>query len=250
MIAFAIGCGKNCRTVAAFKDFNPAHFLDTAEMTFGLAIAYDWLYDSWTPDQRATIRRAIVELGLKPGLKIYRSGKAWPKSDFNWNQVCNGGMTVGALAVADEEPALCGEILHDAIASVPLAMASYAPEGAWGEGPGYWSYATIYNVRMIAALESAMGSDFGLPKTPGFDETALFPIYMTGPNGLWFNFSDCSPKASASPCLFWLAAQFHQPVAAWYADRYSKPSIERLLWERGPRIRPVRREATARQVFP
>jgi hypothetical protein len=33
-------------------------------------------------------------------------------------------------------------------------MISYAPDGAWGEGPGYRDYATTYNVTMVAALES------------------------------------------------------------------------------------------------
>ena len=58
--------------MAAFPDFNPRHFLDTAEMTHALAIAYDWLYDQWSESQRATIRKAIVELGLKPGMRVYR----------------------------------------------------------------------------------------------------------------------------------------------------------------------------------
>jgi hypothetical protein len=44
-------------------------------------------------------------------------------------------MTLGALAIADEQPGLAGEILHAAIASVPLAMRRFAPDGAWGEGP-------------------------------------------------------------------------------------------------------------------
>ena len=43
---------ENIETVAAFPDFNPKHFLDTAEMTHALGIAYDWLYDTWTPSQR------------------------------------------------------------------------------------------------------------------------------------------------------------------------------------------------------
>ena len=75
---------------------------------------------------------------------------------------------------------LCGKILHHALTSVQLAMQSYAPDGGWGEGPGYWAYATSYNVTMLACLESATGSDFGLSKFPGFDQTALFPLYMTG----------------------------------------------------------------------
>jgi hypothetical protein len=44
---------QELETVAAFPDFNPRHFLDTAEMTHALAIAYDWLYDTWRSTARA-----------------------------------------------------------------------------------------------------------------------------------------------------------------------------------------------------
>ncbi|MFM7091575.1 MAG: heparinase, partial [Bacteroidota bacterium] len=33
------------KTVCAFSDWNPSHFLDVAEMTNGVAIGYDWLYN-------------------------------------------------------------------------------------------------------------------------------------------------------------------------------------------------------------
>src|SRR5688500_16538502 len=62
-------------TAADFPDWNPAHFLDTAEMTNALAIGYDWLYDQLTPDERKTVREAIVRLGLKPGLEAFTSKK-------------------------------------------------------------------------------------------------------------------------------------------------------------------------------
>jgi hypothetical protein len=154
---------------AKFPDWNPRHFLDTAEMTAAFGIGYDWLYDQWTADQRQTLRTAMVELGLQQGLKVYRQPKGWwHNSQHNWNQVCNGGMTIGSLAVADELPELAGEILEQAIRSVPRAMKNFAPDGAWGEGPGYWSYATHYNVAMLAALESALGTDYGLSAIAGF----------------------------------------------------------------------------------
>ncbi len=35
---------KEMLAVAAFTDWNPSHFLDVAEMTFALAIGYDWLF--------------------------------------------------------------------------------------------------------------------------------------------------------------------------------------------------------------
>src|ERR1043166_5776289 len=88
---------------ASLPDWNPPHFLDTAEMTNALGIGYDWLFDYLSPEDRVTIRTAIVEKGLKPGLKDYAQGARWSVRENNWNQLCNGGLTVGALAVAVEE---------------------------------------------------------------------------------------------------------------------------------------------------
>ena len=51
---------------ARFPDWHPDHFLDTAEMTHAFAIAYDWLYDTWSPEQRAVLARAIRDKGLQP----------------------------------------------------------------------------------------------------------------------------------------------------------------------------------------
>jgi hypothetical protein len=225
---------REMEAVAAFPDFNPSHFLDTAEMAHALGIAYDWLYDAWTPQQRAVIRRAIVELGLKPGQAVYHGKGWWPSCDHNWNQVCNGGLTVGALAIADEDPALAGDILHRALGSLPLAMRSYAPDGAWGEGPGYWAYATDYNVLMLAGLRSALGTDFGLSEMKGFSEAGLFPLYMTGPTDRSFNFEDAKDHAPRSACLLWLAERFQQPVDAWFATERGKPTAAAMVWYRKP----------------
>jgi len=225
---------KEMDTVAGFPDFNPRHFLDTAEMTHALAIAYDWLFDAWSAEQRERIRGVIVGHGLKPGLSNYRSGGWWPRSIHNWNQVCNGGMTAGALAIADEEPQLAGEILHAALASLPLAMASYAPDGAWGEGPGYWNYATTYNVVMLAMLESALGTDFGLSQMEGFSQTGLFPIYMTGPTDLAFNFADSGERFGRPDILLWLGQRFNLPACTWFAATGTRHSARALLWYREP----------------
>ncbi len=44
------------RAAAAFRDWNPAIFSETAEMTHAFAIGYDWLYDVMSPEDRALIR--------------------------------------------------------------------------------------------------------------------------------------------------------------------------------------------------
>lgn len=223
---------QELEAAAQFKDWNPSHFLDTAEMTCAFALGYDWLFAEWTPGQRAILRGAIIEKGLNLALPVYRKGSWWAKAHHNWNQVCNGGIGLGALAVADEEPALAGEILRFAIDSIPLAMREFAPDGAWGEGPGYWAYATEYNVYFLAALRSALGSDFGLSAIPGFDLAAEFPPHFVGPTGATFNYADAGSKWGGTPQLFWLARAFDLPGPAAFQMRYAtrEPRALDLLW--------------------
>ena len=225
---------KELSAAAAFPDWNPRHFLDTAEMTAAFAIGYDWLNDFWTPEQRTVLREAIVAKGLNAALAIYRKGGWWTVAHHNWNQVCNGGIGLGALVLGDEEPSLCGEILHDAIQSLPLAMTEFGPDGAWGEGPGYWSYATQYNVLFLAALDSALGTDFGLSKIPGFSLTGGFPINFTGPLGKTFNYADVGKdgKFGGAVQLFWLASKFKEPSYAALQMGYANasPDAMDLLW--------------------
>jgi len=95
---------KELVNVANFSDWNPSHFLDVAEMTMAMAIGYDWLYSELEPEARKTIREAILHKGIKPSEDPkYNS---WLKASHNWNQVCNAGMTFGALAIAEDEPEL------------------------------------------------------------------------------------------------------------------------------------------------
>ena len=194
---------------AAFTDWNPSHFLDVAEMTAALAIGVDWLHEALDEPTRATIRRAIVEKGLTPSL----TNDSWARGDNNWNQVCNAGMTLGALVVAGEARDLAVTMVARAIDGVPFAMKGYAPDGAYPEGASYWEYGTSFNVLLIAALQKALGSDFGLLAQPGFDRTAEYRLHVQGPTGLWFNYVDSSLGAGwhVSPAMHFLAAWRNEP---------------------------------------
>jgi hypothetical protein len=223
-------------TAAAFPDWNPKHFLDTAEMTHALAIGYDWLFDVLSAGDRRSIRQAIVDKGLRQGEKAYRSkGGSWARAEWNWNQVCNGGMTLGALAVAEDEPQLAAFIVQHAVASVPIALKQYAPDGAWAEGPGYWNYATSYTVYMLAGLESALGTDFGLSRAPGFALAGDFHIYDVGPTRLAFNFADSGEWMDRTPVMYWLARKLDNPLYAWFERDYAQGGAALDLWWFDPR---------------
>lgn len=213
---FARRAVKDMLAASAFKDWNPKHFLDTAEMTTALAIGYDWLHDTLSKEDRETIRAAIVKHGLKPGMSCYTKGGWWVRGHNNWNQVCNGGMTMGALAIAEDEPQLADQVVQHALKSIPRGMNAYVPDGAYPEGPGYWNYGTVYNVIMIDALQTALGSDFGMSKAEAFDHTGLFWVHSVSPAGLFFNYADGGQSYNPGPIPFKLATLYDQPLLSWW----------------------------------
>jgi len=222
------------RAAADFKDWNPSYFLDTAEMTHAFAIGYDWLFPALTPEQRAWIRAAIVDRGLTPALAAYQSQAPWVAAHNNWNEICNGGIAMGALAVAEDEPAKSRTLLESALDSVTHAFAAYAPDGGWAEGSGYWHYGTSYAVGLLAALESALGTDFGLSTARGFDHTGRFRIYFSGPSGRSFNFADAHDHTEPAPEMFWMARRFGEPVYSWHEQHLLQaglaPEALDLVW--------------------
>jgi len=177
--------------VASMANWRPSYFLDTAMYLHGTGIGYDWFYSALSKGDREKIRAGLVKNGLTVGAAAYKNNVWWSKWGFNWNQVTNSALAIAALSVAESEPALAGEIVPEAIGRLPFAIRSYGPDGAWAEGANYWEYATLHTVCGIAALRTALGGDYGLSKIPGFIETGMFPIYITGPSGLHLHFSDC-----------------------------------------------------------
>ena len=62
-------------SAAGFKDWNPSHFLDTAEMSHAFGIGYDWLYHDLSESDRTIIRDALLRRASMP---IWRDGKTAP----------------------------------------------------------------------------------------------------------------------------------------------------------------------------
>ena len=194
---------------ASFSDWNPSHFLDVGEMTMALGVGYDWLYPALSEASRRTIREAIVEKGSKPS---YDTAYNWfVDAEHNWNQVCNGGLAFGAIAVAESEPEWAQKIIDRAIDKVRLPMRHYAPDGAYPEGPGYWGYGTLFNVLLIGGLESTFGTDYGLSQMPGFMQTGTYEMQMVSPLIKHFNYMDNSYEPESSSAPFWFYSKTQDP---------------------------------------
>ena len=238
---YALAAIENMRAVCSFPDWNKSHFLDVAEMAHAVAIGYDWLYHFMDDDSRSVIKKNLIDKALVPGMAglagEYIGYNGWPDDEHNWNQVCNGGLIIGALAIAETDPGFARFILPKAIASLPTALVNYAPDGAWMEGPGYWHYATSYTAYAFSALQSALGTTFGLAESEGLEKTGYFPIYATGPTGLYLNYADNSERKArrSMPCLFWLANRYDN---SFFSDAEHEMALkygsspEHIIWYR------------------
>lgn len=213
--------------VANFSDWNPSHFLDVAEMTTAMAIAYDWLYANLKESTRLLVKKAIKEKGINPSLDSKYNG--FLTDDHNWNQVCNTGMAFGALAIYEDEPELAKAIIKRAINSIALPMKQFAPDGAYPEGYSYWGYGTTFNVLFNDAISKCFGTDFGLNGLPGFDKTATYLVHMIGPSKKSFNYSDCGNSIKINPAMFWFAEQYNDPSLVFWERKLLKTDLNEAM---------------------
>ncbi|MCD7971176.1 MAG: heparinase II/III family protein [Candidatus Azobacteroides sp.] len=205
-------------TVCGFPDWNPGHFLDVAEITAAVSIGYDWLYRDLQEQSKEIIRESILEKGLLPS---FDDKNNWfLRARTNWNQVCNTGMALGAIAIYEENPALYREVLTRTMQTIRLPMEQYAPDGAYPEGYAYWEYGTTYTTLLLSVLEKLYGTDFGLSDMPGFMNSASYYLNMTGNSGKNFNYSDGDESYGTAPAMFWFTKKTGNNSLLWFEKKF------------------------------
>lgn len=203
--------------ISNFSDWHPAHFLDVAEMTVAVAIGYDSCKDTFSEENRSTVRDAIYVKGV---LSVRNLKDAWKRNTANWNQVCWCGNLFGALAIYDEERdeeewGILVDAILDSVNGVTWGMSSYEPDGNYTEGPVYWGYGTGFNILLFGALESAFGSDFGLSDAPGFLKSIQYYEHVFGTTGEAFNYPDAAPGKFFEATAFWYSCKLKDPNVVW-----------------------------------
>lgn len=229
--------------VCGFPDWHAKEFLVTAELAFGAGIGFDWLYDALDDSQRHGVVAAILDKAIQPGLdQILRSPpppQRWATAPTNWNLVCNGGLMIAALSIAEWDTRAV-RLLALARTSVRAGFNGYSPDGGWAEGPGYWHYATQYAIYLLDSLQTALGTDLGLDGTLGLSRTGMFRLHVAGPSGKHFNFADSEEKHSGGYWLFWLARRYNHPIDAWTERHRGKIHPMDLLWFEENQLDPLR----------
>lgn len=196
------------------------------------------MYDAWTDDKKATIRSQMIKYGLGLGIDGFVKNTQWWKNTGiygNWNCVCNGGLTVGALAIIDDDDTGTAQQMLGFTVPNALTNCVYAPssDGTWAETPNYWYFGTTGHAEMTGALISASGDDFGMLKTnPNFFLTGLYHMYSAGPTSQ-FDWGDHGPNkySATANSMFLYGKEYNMPAYTLFQrDQHDAPDPWSMFW--------------------
>ncbi len=154
--------------------------LAAGHQLLGLALVYDWLYDSLPADARDQIRQTLITRGGA----MYAAARAtiyWRNAYLQnhlWVNMC--GLAAAGLALRGEFDA--GQWLDLAREKFKRTEASLGPDGASHEGVGYWSYGVEYLLKYWHLAGDAFGEK---PSSPWWNQTAAYRLYMGLPRNSW-----------------------------------------------------------------
>lgn len=165
--------------------------LNHGERALTLALAYDWLFDSLTKEEKALFLEVATTYIFAPGIQHCHKGGAWwfDGAHNNWNGVCAGGLGLLCLAMYDES-AEARELLPRVEHSLDIFIRAHADNsGASEEGTGYWNYGMRYAALYLRSHEEATGHRHPLLALPFMPASLAFPFDFS-PHGLDVGFGD------------------------------------------------------------
>ena len=219
-------CGWEQWTDPDLVSMNNNPCLDTFYITVGMSIAYDYLFPDLTTADRETVRRAIIEKGLRFTFRrrddptsFFQTPSRWP----NGYAMVTAALGIGSLAVWGEETEI-PPFLRCAIAKSEGFMREQArDDGALLEGFFYGAASVEPLSLFFSALKKNAGID--LFTYPYFRHAHEFPMYFMIPGSGWLaGFGDNGGPKGTQPLfqgtLSVLAAEgLADGQALWYLQR-------------------------------
>ncbi len=195
--------------------------LAAAHELYGISLAYDWLYDRWSPEDRERLKEILAQRGkVMYEAAVGINDRGWWKHTWRQNHAwCNyGALGVTAVALAGDVPGV-GEWLKTADYGFEHIVAELPDEGAYEEGVPYWGYGMESLMRFITACRPYLARDYY--QSEYLRHTHLFRIYLAGPEMRQVaNFGDGPDRDwhSIRPLMYRLASEYRNPLAQWLAE--------------------------------
>jgi dienelactone hydrolase len=193
--------------------------LDTYLITFGMSIAYDYLYPYLSAAERRLIATAIVEKGLRSISLRTRADESFVSNPQRWPNgyaMVHAALGLGALAVRGEH-AEADTHLERAVEMSRRFLDEFAnADGGLIEG-FYYGAASIEPLALFfSALKRETGTD--LYVHPYFRRAHEFPLYFSIPGKNWLaGFGDSGGPQGSQPLLIGMFRRMALSSGAqWY----------------------------------
>jgi hypothetical protein len=207
-----------------------------------LALAYDWLYDALSEDERTRTRAAIAG-NIEAVLAVVERGDTWTTwRRSNWGGVIYGGGGVASLAILDEDPR-AAEWARFFRRQIWDYVWTLGPDGGWGESGGYGMFAWFRCALFMDAHDRVVGRE-DLFRNPNVPHLWKWFTELLEPDEVSFiPFSNVHKYAAeTAPELYRVAAAYREGHAQWFADRMTERRVSAdvfsFIW-RDPTLPPA-----------
>ncbi len=216
------GTKRWIEAVCAYPSWAGDVDLGAGHICFGLALAYDWLYDELTPEERAMIEERLTrQARILFEQSVTHTGGWW--SSAWWQNHCwinHCGLSTAGMALLDVLQDEAQTWVDYVRARFDVTLRVFGPDGANHEGPAYSVYGTQWLLHYLETLRSFSGED--LYDNPYLQRYATYRLHVGMPD--WenvVNYGDCPPTEWGPPVahLRRLAAQYRDGHAQWLASR-------------------------------
>jgi hypothetical protein len=198
-----------------------------------LAVAYDWLYSQWSEEQRAQLRRKLIEGGHYLMNRI-RDDRLSPYNVYLYNSPFQTLVAISLAIYGDTpeaEPIMRFTADFWKNRTLPVWRQVMGENGGWHEGGEYVGIGIGQAVYQVPAMwRAATGEDlFDEPGIRGFLD---FLVYRTRPDGTHMRWGDGANHDRLVPDRIPLAIELRH--AAAYSLGSCPKRIEPTSWPWGP----------------
>ena len=216
--------------------------LETAAITTGVVLAYEWGYSFFTEDERRMILTALREKAYP----LLLNSTLFQMENWVMNHLCVIASALVQLLLLTEDDPERSPDLATALEALRLWCAKIESDGSYGEGYHYWSYP----VNCLSAAAHALLHTTGkrIPGMHNLEKSFEWALYnqigkydvegFDRPVAAAVNVHDC-------PLLFQMEAPevllyancFRNPLAQWYLEAFllsdpPRPDALHAVWHR------------------
>ena len=240
------GARKWIHAIVNYPEWTTDTDLGASHVLFGMALAYDWLYNDLSPEERHQMETAMLKHGrILLGRSVAWGGNAWWGAAYFQNHcwINHTGVSPAAMALYDNDPAEMQQWLDYTRSRFQTTYRHLGVDGGYPEGFAYLNYGTEWALKYIESLRSISGED--LRDMPYLQKLTKHLFDMTMPD--WrnvANYGDCDALGwpPEDEMFIWLSAHTHDGHAEWLRQRIRQQFVQHhaisspfaLLWLRAP----------------